>query len=191
DGSRVAAGVKVYVDGRPEKLKVHLDDLNQSFDTKEPLRIGGGNGPENRFRGTIDDVRIYHRALSPEEAAICATPDSINKIAAWAPADRSTGQAAKLRRFFLESQAPAAMRAAYREMMSLRQAREDLIESFPTTMVMEETPKPRDTFVLIRGQYDKHGEKVSPGVPAALKTLGEHGPGSPGMPNNRLGFAKW
>src|SRR5262249_42128950 len=23
------------------------------------------------------------------------------------------------------------------------------------------------------------------------KTLGEHGPGSPGMPNNRLGFAKW
>src|SRR5262249_11247209 len=53
DGSRVAAGVKVYIDGRPEKTKVLLDELNQSFATKEPLRVGAGGGPEDRFRGAI------------------------------------------------------------------------------------------------------------------------------------------
>ena len=42
DGSRRATGVHVYVDGQPRKLKVLLDGLNQSFASKEPLRIGGG-----------------------------------------------------------------------------------------------------------------------------------------------------
>ena len=37
-------------------------------------------------------------------------------------------------------------------------------------MVMQEMPQPRETFVLLRGAYDKPGEKVAasgPGVPAA------------------------
>ena len=32
----------------------NLDGINQSMDTKEPLRIGAGN---NSFHGQIDDVR--------------------------------------------------------------------------------------------------------------------------------------
>jgi hypothetical protein len=51
-------------------------------------------------------------------------------------------------------------------------------------MVMEEG-KPRDTFVLLRGEYDKHGEKVTPGVPSVLPALPK------GAPNNRLGLARW
>jgi Protein of unknown function (DUF1553) len=52
-------------------------------------------------------------------------------------------------------------------------------------MVMEEMKEPRATFVLIRGQYDKPGARVTPGVPAALPPLPK------GAPNNRLGFARW
>jgi hypothetical protein len=61
------------------------------------------------------------------------------------------------------------------------------IDSDPanTSMVMEELPKPRETFVLIRGQYDQHGEKVEPGVPAILPPLPKD------APQNRLGMAKW
>ncbi|MBS0267203.1 MAG: DUF1549 domain-containing protein, partial [Planctomycetes bacterium] len=57
DGSRLAAGVQVYLDGKPQKTRVLLDFLNQTFATKEPLRIGGGNGPAARFHGEIDEVR--------------------------------------------------------------------------------------------------------------------------------------
>src|SRR5207302_8399512 len=46
-------------------------------------------------------------------------------------------------------------------------------------------PKPRDTFMLVRGQYDKKGEKVTAATPAALPPL------SPGAPHNRLGLAHW
>ena len=53
-------------------------------------------------------------------------------------------------------------------------------------MVMEEMPKPRDCFVLIRGQYDKPGDKVTRrACPAALPPL------PAGQPMNRLGLARW
>jgi hypothetical protein len=52
-------------------------------------------------------------------------------------------------------------------------------------MVMEEMPKPRETHILIRGAYDKFGEKVSCGVPAVLPSLPS------GIENNRLGLARW
>jgi hypothetical protein len=52
-------------------------------------------------------------------------------------------------------------------------------------MVMQEMAKPRDTFVLLRGQYDAHGEKVTPATPAFLP------PPPKGAPANRLGLAEW
>ena len=52
-------------------------------------------------------------------------------------------------------------------------------------MVMQERDTPRDTFLLLRGAYDKPADKVTPGVPAILPPLRQ------GYPNNRLGFARW
>ena len=68
DGSRVAAGVKVYVHGQLMKLKVNLDDLNQSFKTNEPFRIGAGGGIDSRFVGGISEVRIYDHVLDALDA---------------------------------------------------------------------------------------------------------------------------
>jgi uncharacterized protein DUF1553/uncharacterized protein DUF1549/cytochrome c len=53
------------------------------------------------------------------------------------------------------------------------------------TMIMEERKEPRETHVLVRGIYNKYGEKVQPGVPHALPPLPK------GAPNNRLGLAQW
>src|SRR5262249_39951465 len=96
DGSRWATGVRIYVDGKRQKLKVNLDDLNQSFDSKEPLRIGS-RGTGDRFQGAIADVRIYNRVLSPEEAEQTATPDAITEILAVSAKERTPQQVNKLR----------------------------------------------------------------------------------------------
>jgi hypothetical protein len=71
------------------------------------------------------------------------------------------------------------------ELAKRRKARADFEHSLPTTMVMEEMPKPRETFLLVRGQYDKHGTKISANVPASLPQLPQ------GTPANRLGLARW
>ncbi len=67
----------------------------------------------------------------------------------------------------------------------LRKVQTELEQLIPTSMVMRELEQPRETFVLIRGQYDKPGDKVEADVPAALPRLPE------GTPRNRLGLAKW
>src|SRR5262249_51694329 len=150
--------------------------------TKEPFRIGGGNGAEGRFHGLIGEVQIYEGVLSEAEARILATAETIGDLRAI-PADRRTlAQAAKLRACFLERAAPQSTRDARQRVEALREEVARLNEGFPTTMVMREMPVPRDTFVLFRGEYNKPGEKVSPGVPSILPALPE------GATNDRLGL---
>jgi mono/diheme cytochrome c family protein len=67
----------------------------------------------------------------------------------------------------------------------LRKERTALQAKFPSAMVMQEMPQPRDTFLLLRGEYNKKGAKVRAGVPAALPSLPK------GEPANRLGLARW
>ena len=56
-------------------------------------------------------------------------------------------------------------------------------------MVMVEMEKPRDTFIKIRGQYDKNGDKVTANTPHFLPPL----PSAPanGKRYTRLDLAKW
>jgi hypothetical protein len=58
------------------------------------------------------------------------------------------------------------------------------LDVIPRVMVMRDD-KPRDTFVLARGEYLKPGEKVGFATPAFLPAP------APGTPANRLGFARW
>ena len=185
DGSRVADGIQVYIDGKPAKLKVNLDDLNQSFKTKEPFRVGGGGGKDRRFHGSITHVRIYDRVVARDDLAGLATPDPIERIVFIPAAKRTPGQAHKLASYFLAELAPVHMRRAHQEMLTARDELARFDESLPTTMVMQEMPTPRPTHLLLRGEYDKKGIQVFPAVPAALPTLPR------GAPNNRLGFAQW
>jgi len=72
---------------------------------------------------------------------------------------------------------------------SAKQVSAELLQAeaqFTTTLVATELPKPRETFVLRRGEYDLPvGEAVLPGTLAVMGTLPE------GAPKNRLGLANW
>ena len=185
DGSRLASGIRIYIDGRLAKLKINLDDLNQSFNTKEPFRIGAGGGPGSRFHGAIDDVRVYEGVLAAEDVAALAIVERVDEIVALPPSKRSAAQAHKLRSYYLEKQAPPHIQEAGRNWVAAKKTFDVFDESLPTSMVMEEMPIPRKTHVLIRGEYDKKGVLVLPGIPASLPSLPN------GAPNNRLGFARW
>jgi hypothetical protein len=67
---------------------------------------------------------------------------------------------------------------------NLRERLAALTEPF-MTMVMEVAAKPRDTFILNRGDYAQPTEKVSAGTPSALPPL------PAGAPADRLGLAQW
>jgi hypothetical protein len=58
----------------------------------------------------------------------------------------------------------------------------------PGTMIFRDLDKPRDAFVMLRGQYDKPGEKVTPAVPAVLPSLKTD---KPDARLTRLDLARW
>jgi hypothetical protein len=64
-------------------------------------------------------------------------------------------------------------------------ARKQYEDALPGVMVMREMPKPRETFVLKRGQYDHPEQKVSADIPAILGSLPAD------APRNRLALARW
>jgi len=67
----------------------------------------------------------------------------------------------------------------------LKKRRTERAAGAVTTMVMRDLPAPRDTFVLERGAYDKHGEQVAHRTPAVLPALpADAAP-------NRLTLARW
>ena len=102
------------------------------------------------------------------------------------PAKRRTkGQAGTLRAYYVNKHAPQSFQRVHQEWTTLRDRRERLVDDFSTVMVMREMKTPRETHMLIRGEYDKPGDKVAPGSPASLPPLPE------GAPNNRLGLARW
>ena len=180
DGSRQAAGVKMYVNGVATPLVTHADGLNQTFATDEPLRIGGSH---SQFSGSIDELRVYDRVLTPVEARILATPQRLDSLAKIAPAERSQGQVDKLFRAFLSESTPVG--SAHGDMIAAQRALADFDESLPTVMVMQELENRRPTHVLNRGQYDSPGDEVQPGIPEVFGQAPER------FSNNRLRLADW
>ena len=167
DGSRFAAGVKLFVNGQLAKPRIVLDELNQAFASKDLFRIGSG-GLTPPFRGAIDDVRLFDVQLDDDEIAILSVPESASQIAALPESKRSAPQSSKLRECFRADHAPANIRDVFRQLRQLELDERQLVDSFPTTMVMQETPEPRPTHLLLRGAYDRPGERVAPGVPKSL-----------------------
>jgi hypothetical protein len=69
DGSSSASGVNIYINGQLQVPNVASDGLVSSVLNNTQLRIGDtAASAGDEFTGRIDDVRVYNRALSAQEA---------------------------------------------------------------------------------------------------------------------------
>ncbi len=115
-------------------------------------------------------------------------PEAIKAILKTDPAQRSEAERVSLRDHFLISVfagTNTALTPLRQELKALDEQRAAFEKEIPATLVAKELDQPRPAWVLIRGQYDKHGEPVSPGVPTVLPPL------PPDERTNRLTFARW
>lgn len=181
-GNRRASGVAMFVDGQAIAMDVLKDELfDGDIKAKATLTIGGG---ETGFRGMLDEVRIYARALHPREIALVAGSNPVLQLVTVTSSKRTAEQRAQLSRFFLEHHD-----AEYRRLLHQRDRldadREQVEAACPTSMVMAERDPPRETFVLERGSYQSPGEKVIAATPAVFPPLPS------AAPRNRLTFARW
>jgi hypothetical protein len=108
-------------------------------------------------------------ALAPQAAHASVDPDAARFSRAWRLSFSPSYRESSARVDSLEKELALAKAAV------------------PRTMVMQERAMQRDTFVLMRGQYDQPDKQrqVERGVPAALGALPE------GAPADRRGLAQW
>ncbi len=188
DGSGTAAGLKMYLDGRPVALEVVKDHLTGSIQNEASLEIGNKSFG-NAYRGQLDDLRFYGRQLNDEEIRQLAIQNPIRALLAEDMSKLTEEQAKqrkeRLRDYFLTYDVPTPYRESNAELVKLKKQKVELDRLVPTSMVMSEMETPRETHVLMRGDYRNHGEIVTPGVPSRLPPL------PPGAPRNRLGLAQW
>jgi hypothetical protein len=193
-GSRRAAGIRIYVDGVPQTLQVDNDgEVAGSLRTAKPFHIGRRQNSVP-FTGTIDDVRIFSRALSDDDVRRLAdgkTLSGIREIVLTAAARRSAEQSAELQRFWVEH-IDTESRSWRTELAAIGPRRAAIEQQIPQTMVMQEQTPRRPSYILNRGQYDQRGEQVTAGIPAVFAaTLNTIDTGAAQTEPTRLDFARW
>lgn len=115
------------------------------------------------------------------------TPDAIRKILAIDHSKRKEADQEELTGYLAGRFGGPGVTKISAELKDLRAKLENARKVIPETMILATMATPRETHVLMRGEYDKpiNERPVQPNAPLALGGLPE------GFPRDRLGLARW
>ena len=184
DGSGKAKGIQIYIDGQSVRTDIVRDlPLNATFDSGE-LQTGNKDWG-TPLKGQLSDLRFYDRRLYSNEVLEFGLLGPLHRVLDVPAARRTETQRDWLRNYFVSNVANPLEKDQQRDLETLNRGREQFDHEITSTMVMSEMDKPRDTFVLKRGDYRNPTDKVLPNTPGVLPPL------PAGAPRNRLTLAKW
>lgn len=192
DGSGKAAGIGVYLDGKAAPVEILQDSLKDSLKdslagstrNQAELRIGGKE-TGRAYSGSLDDLRYYSTVLAPAQIEQLAVEYPIQTILSGVSGKRTREESERLREHYLTKIAPPEIRQKHSDLQEMRKQKADLDKAILNVMVMAERSKPRESYLLARGDYRNQTEKVTAGVPAVLPPLPKNGN------TDRLALAKW
>lgn len=174
DGSGKASGASLFVNGVKQVVEILSDNLgagsilvgtqltvgNWMIRAKERSNLGG-------FKGAIDDISVYNRQLSPMEVKYLYDQQPIydHEVVYNTYVKRENEEVARIQT----------------SLDSLRA----IDTTIPYVMIMEELDSIKPAYILARGVYNAHGEKVTRATPESILKF------SKDLPQNRLGLAQW
>lgn len=182
DGSSKIEGLKIYIDGKETQRNVTSSNLTESIRTTVPLTIGRRSSGAGANNASVQDIRIYAQSLDP--ASISKLHQTSRRAYLMAKAVRNAEEVEELFQHYLTHVDDESKRL--HEQLSNLKTEESEIRSRSTfAHIMNEAETSPVAYVLLRGDYDKRGDEVSPATPQAFLPLPDE------LPKNRLGFAKW
>jgi hypothetical protein len=171
EGSSEASGLRIYINGELAECEIVRDKLTKdiTYEGNPPNLIIGYRFRDNGFKqGVVDDFKLFNRSLTLSE---------VSQLAGKATSDLSD--------FFALTQDTSVLEAQ-KKLTASRKELTKHIHSIPEIMAMEEMKQPKPAYILKRGDYDQHGERVFPNTLAVLPPL-KASSKSP----NRLDLANW
>ena len=135
--------------------------------------------PFESYRGWIDAWRA---------GGVGSLPQEILSLIQKEPAERGESGEKKLKEYFIahvHKSSRDVFEPLHKTSAGLKQKADETERDFPTTLISMERAQPREAFILKRGEYDKHGDKVERVTPAFLPPMKDD------LPRNRLGLARW
>ena len=156
------------------------------FLLKEPIELSGDQSLHVSMRHqqfASHGVGRFRISLTNDPAL--SMPAVVGKALQVAADERTEQHRETLQSYFVAHVAEGEIGDMGRRLVDLRDRKAQIESAFPETLVMSEMVEPRETFMLVRGQYDQKGEKVMAATPAFL----------PAVPKDekvdRLALARW
>lgn len=158
--------LRIYKEGTnvPE-LKAQLQKAEAEIDEYVATRVEG--------------LTAWEKGLSPEE--LKKLPNPIQAILKKETTKRSKGD---LRELYNHSN--GKLDEPFQAMFQTFQQLNTEFRGETTTLVLEERPEPRKTFVYIKGDFTRPSDEVTCGTPSVLHSFATNAPRP-----NRLDLAKW
>jgi hypothetical protein len=185
DGSGKAAGVTLYVDGRPQELTIIKDSLQGTTHSGAPLEFGRAYPDADPLRqSAFQDFRFFQRALSAREAARLPIEDYVAEIVQKPMAGWSEDEFHTVSEFYFADRDEATQKFNA-QIAPLNEELDRLSKDGAITLVSEDGPGLPYADVLARGAFGARTERVRPGVPHFLPAL----PANASL--DRRGLAEW
>ena len=193
DGSKTAAGLKLFVDGEPQPVNYSAEgvgnDANKPADlgtvrNKIPLTVGRRSTGSELKAVAVGDLRIYDRELTRDEVQSLGVTPRVAAYLAAKPADRTPAETDAVFGWWIAT-ADAQSQQLATTLRDLKQEEAGYRGRGTIAHVSTEKPTPAEAFVLDRGEYDRRQAKVAPGTPASLPPMPAD------LPKNRYGYAQW
>ncbi len=183
-GTANTSGVHVYVDGTARPTSDQANMLKDTIRTQVPFKIGQRSTTAGVDGTSIQDVRLYGKALSAEDVTLLARGTRASYLLSRGTAQLAPADKEELFTWWL-----IGSDAAYRDLSGKAVALENEERAIrgrgTEAHVMHERSEDAMAYLLARGEYDKRKEKVTPLTPGVLPPLPAD------LPKNRLGLAKW
>ncbi len=174
DGSGKASGLGLFVNGKKQEVEVLSDNLEgRSILVGTQLTVGNwmiravNKSYLGGFNGAIDEISLYNRELSPLEVKyLYDQQPQYDKDVVY--------------QTYLKSESKP-LEVIQKKLDSLR----TIDTEIPYVMVMEELDSVKPAYILERGVYSAHGERVDRETPKSVLPFSDE------LPQNRLGLAMW
>ena len=183
NGNSNTSGIRIYIDGMAKPTTDEANVLKDTIRTTVPFKIGQRHTTSGVDGVAIQDVRLYNKTLTAEEAGSLASGTRaaylLGKGGTLAGAEKD-----ELFRWWLTG-SDEAYRGLNAKLVALESEQNDIKKRGTEAHIMNERSEEAAAFILARGEYDKRKDKVAALIPAVFGQIPAD------QPKNRLGLARW